>query len=137
MKLESQLPRQSPWLYLAPLLTTILLLMVYFLLSSNFIVQSGVAIVPPDASSRLVGFESAHIITLAPGDTPRLYLDGRPIATPAALAEELLQQDHANRHALIHADRRIPLGRVMEIANIAWEQGYQVAYATNFPTATP
>ena len=29
MKLESQLPRQSPWLYTVPLLNTILLLLVY------------------------------------------------------------------------------------------------------------
>jgi hypothetical protein len=44
MKLESHLPKQSPWLYTVPLLNTILLLLVYFLLTSNFVVQSGISV---------------------------------------------------------------------------------------------
>ena len=129
MKLESQLPKQSPWLYIAPLLTAILLLLVYFLLSTGFVVQTGVSVRPPEAASRLVGFESAHIITIAPGDTPRLFLDGRPVSL-SSLADSLEQLERTDRHVLIHADRQIPFGRIVEVANIAWEQGCMVAYAT-------
>jgi hypothetical protein len=56
MKLESNLPKQSPWLYTAPLLNTILLLLVYFLFTSDFVVQSGITVEPPQSNSRLTGF---------------------------------------------------------------------------------
>jgi hypothetical protein len=52
MKLESHLPKQSPWLYITPLLNAILLLVVYFLFSSGFIVQSGIRVEKPRSSSR-------------------------------------------------------------------------------------
>ena len=63
MKLVSHLPKQSPWLYITPLLNAILLLLVYFLFSSGFVVQSGITVEMPRSSSRLTGFDRAHIIT--------------------------------------------------------------------------
>jgi biopolymer transport protein ExbD len=137
MKLESHLPRQSPWLYIAPLLTAILLLLVYFLLSSGFIAQSGISIRLPESPARLAGFEMAHIITLAPGDPVRIFFDGNPV-TREQLGQTLASQDRRERRTLIHADRRVPFGQVMEISQIALDQHYDVAYATTLPaTAVP
>jgi biopolymer transport protein ExbD len=134
MKLESHLPRQSPWLYIAPLLTAILLLLVYFLLSSGFIAQSGVNIQLPESPARLAGFELAHVVTLAPGDPVRIFFNGNPVSRQD-LAQNLATQDRQNRRAIIHADRRVAFGHVMEISQIALDQHYDVAYATTLPPA--
>lgn len=77
MKLESHLPRQSPWIYVTPLLNAILLLLVCFLFSSGFVEQSGIKVEKPRSSSRLTGFDRAHIVTLAGGDGMPMYFDGK------------------------------------------------------------
>lgn len=133
MKLESHLPRQSPWLYIAPFLTAMLLILVYFLLSSGFVVRSGVTIQSPESASRLVGFESAHIVTLAPGDPVRVFLDGRSV-TVTELGVALDALPHSKRHVLIQADRRVPFGQVMEISQVVLRRHFEVAYSTNLPS---
>ncbi len=129
MKLESHLPKQSPWLYTVPLLNTILLLLVYFLLNNNFVVQSGIRVVTPQSNSRLTGFDRAHIITVPAGLENVLYFDGVRTST-AELREKLKANREGERRAIIHAAREASHGRVIEIGNIALELGYEVAYST-------
>lgn len=129
MKLESNLPKQSPWLYTAPLLNTILLLLVYFLFSSGFVVQSGITVDHPQSNSRLSGFDRAHVITIAAGADSALYFDGIR-TTVQELREKLKANREGERRAIIHADRQAPFGRVIEIGNLALELGYEVAHST-------
>lgn len=132
MKLESHLPRQSPWLFIAPLLTVILLFVVYFLLSSGFIIQSGLSIRLPESPARLAGFANARVITLAPGNPVRIFFDGKPVAR-AELAAVLARQERRERRVLIQADRLTPFGQVLEISQTALDAHYEVAYATTPP----
>lgn len=134
MKLESHLPKQSPWLYTVPLLNTILLLLVYFLLTSNFVVQSGIKVEQPQSNSRLTGFDRAHIITVPAGMENALYFDGVRIIT-GELREKLKANREGERRVIIHAAKQATHGRVTEIGNIALELGYEVAYSTVPPKA--
>jgi biopolymer transport protein ExbD len=134
MKLESYLPKQSPWLYTVPLLNTILLLLVYFLLTSNFVVQSGIKVEQPQSNSRLTGFDRAHIITVPAGLENALYFDGVR-TTIGELREKLKANREGERRAIIHAAKQAQHGRVIEIGNIALELGYEVAYSTVPPKA--
>lgn len=129
MKLESNLPKQSPWLYTAPLLNTILLLLVYFLFSSGFAQRSGIKVENPQSNSRLTGFDRAHIITIAAGLENSLYFDGVRTTT-AELREKLKANREGERRAIIHADKQAPWGRVIEIGNLALDLGYEVAHST-------
>jgi len=129
MKLESNLPKQSPWLYTAPLLNTILLLLVYFLFSSGFVQRSGITVEHAQSNSRLSGFDRAHIITIAAGVENSLYFDGVRM-TPAELREKLKANREGERRAIIHADRQASFGRVIEIGNLALDLGYEVAHST-------
>lgn len=129
MKLESNLPRQSPWLYTVPLLNTILLLLVYFLFTSGFVARSGITVTLPQSNSRLTGFDRAHIITVPAGMENVIYFDGRR-TTPAELAVILKANREGERRAIIHAAKEASHGRVIEIGNIALELGYEVAYST-------
>ncbi len=129
MKLESHLPQQSPWLYTAPLLNTILLLLVYFLFSSGFVVQSGITVTHPESSSRLTGFDRAHIITVAAGAENVMYFDGVRTTTEE-LREKLKANREGERRAIIHADKQAAFGRVIEIGNIALDLGYEIAHST-------
>lgn len=129
MKLESQLPKQSPWLYITPLLNAGLLLVVYFLFSSGFIVQSGIKVEQPRSSSRLAGFDRAHIITLAPGADSPLYFDGKRMSWEE-LRSELKDRRDGERRIILHTDRQAPTARFAEVSNLALELGYEVALST-------
>lgn len=132
MKLESQLPRQSPWLYTVPLLNTILLLLVYFLFSSGFVVRSGVTVTLPQSASRLSGFDRAHIITIAGGEDAPIYYDGAKV-TFDELNQVLDRDRKKDRRAIIHADVRAPFGKVMLVSNAALAMGFEIAHATTPP----
>lgn len=135
MKLESQLPQQSPWLYITPLLNGILLLLVYYLFSRGFIIQSGINVDQPRSSSRLTGFDRAHIITIAPGNEVPMYFDGRRV-TFDELTQCLLDGRAGERRVIIHHDRQAPSGRVVEVVNLAQELGFEAALSTTPTPAT-
>lgn len=135
MKLESHLPKQSPWLYITPLLNAILLLLVYFLFSSGFIVQSGITVEKPRSNSRLTGFDRAHIVTLAAGHDSPMYFDGRRV-TWAELQSLLKERRGGDRRILLHTDRLTPTARFTEVSSLALEMGYEVALSTS-PAPTP
>lgn len=135
MKLESHLPRQSPWLYIAPLLNVILLLVVVFLLNSGLIVQSGITVEKPRSSSRLTGFERARTLTVTAGEQSPVYLDGARL-TLQDLRQRLLEDRGGERRVIIHADRHAVQGRVVELVNLVQELGYEAALSTT-PDAAP
>ena len=135
MKLESHLPRQSPWLYITPLLNAILLLLVYFLFSSGFVIQSGITVEKPRSSSRLTGFDRAHIITIAPGNEVSMYFDGHRVNFDE-LTSKLVEGRAGERRVIIHHDRQAPSGRVVEVVNLAQELGYEAALSTTPSSAS-
>jgi biopolymer transport protein ExbD len=136
MKLVSHLPRQTPWLYIVPLLNVVLLLLVFFLFSSGLVIQSGVSVSLPKSSSRLTGFDRAHIITIPAGDDSPLYYDGKRVSL-VELREALERDKKTDRRAIIHSDQRVPHGRTMQIANEALALGFDVAFATTPVEADP
>lgn len=135
MKLESHLPQQSPWLYTVPLLNTILLLLVYFLFSSGFVIQSGVTVNLPQSASRLSGFDRAHIITIVGGEDAPVYYDGIKV-TLEELNKALDRDRKKDRRAIIHADVRAPFGKVMMVASTALAMGFEIAHATTPPAVS-
>jgi len=132
MKLESHLPRQSPWLYTVPLLNTILLLLVYFLFSSGFVNQSGVTVTLPQSASRLSGFDRAHVITIVGGEDAPIYYDGNKV-TPDELNKAMERDRKKDRRAVIHADVHTPYGKVMLVSNAALAMGFEIALMTTPP----
>lgn len=132
MKLHSYLPKPGASLYLAPLLNGILLLLIFFLLGSTFVIQSGVSVKLPESPSRLSGFDRAHVVTVSNNPENPYYFDGKPV-TLDDLQKLLTEKKRETRRLIVHADQMVPFGRVMEISNAALALGYEIAYATQPP----
>lgn len=132
MKLHSYLPKPGTSLYLAPLLNGILLLLIFFLLGSTFVIQSGVSVRLPESPSRLSGFDRALVITISNSKETPYYIDGRPVALEE-LKKQLANRKRESHRIIIHADQMVPFGKVMEISNAALAVGYDIAYATQPP----
>ncbi len=135
MKLESRLPKQSFWLYLGPVLNVLTLLLVFFLLGSTFVIQSGVSVKLPESASRLTGFDRARVITVAASGDQIFYFDGEP-DTLEGLKKRLMKAKRDSHRVIIHADAMAPFGRVLQASNTALALGFEVAYATQPPNET-
>jgi biopolymer transport protein ExbD len=129
MKLESHLPKQTFWLYLGPVLNVLLVLLIFFLLGSTFVIQSGVSVKLPESGFPLRDFHRPLVATVTANADHLLYLEGRPV-TLAEMRLGLENKKKESRQLIIHADAMAPFGRVQEVANVALVLGYEVAYAT-------
>lgn len=132
MKLESTLDRRPGLLHLVPLLDVMALMVIFYLLGTTFIHQSGVAVKLPVSSSQIPPLASAHVVLVA-GDptTPQIFFDRRQLGL-AELQTRLMQgpKDGGPTTVILKADRRIPSGTLIDITNAAQVAGFQVMLAT-------
>lgn len=129
MKLQSTLTLRPDFLYLAPLLNIVLLLLIFFLLNSNLVVRSGIRVQLPVSQSSLKLVERAHIITIQAGDTPSVWLNDKPIFT-GDLAAALEAVKSETRNVVVNADQAVPHGMVQRVQNAVLAAGCDLAMGT-------
>jgi len=114
---------------IAPLISVLFLLLIFFMLTSSFVLQSAIPVNLPKAfTSEAVQMEDIEIIVSGENVT---YLNGKAINTQD-LKILLKQAAKRNQPILIKADRRAALGRVVEIWDLSREQGItKINIATN------
>lgn len=114
---------------IAPLIDMVFQLLIFFMLTSSFVMQPGIKInLPKAVTSEVVKYENIEIIVSGENVT---YLDGKVITTQEVknLLKEVAKR---NQPILIKADKRASLGRVVEIWDIARDLGItQINIATN------
>ena len=101
---------------IAPLIDMVFQLLIFFMLTSSFIMQPGIKVnLPKAVTSEVVKNENIEIVISGENVT---YLNGKVL-----IAQELkaILQEAAKRKqpVLIKADRRASLGRVVEIWDLA------------------
>ena len=129
MKLQSTLALRPDFLYLAPLLNIVLLLLIFFLLNSTLVVRSGIRVQLPVSQSSLKLVERAHIITIQAGDTPSVWLNDKPIFT-GDLAAALEAVKSETRNVVVNADQAVPHGMVQRVQNAVLAAGCDLAMGT-------
>jgi len=114
---------------IAPLIDMVFQLLIFFMLTSSFVIQPGIKVNLPKAiTSEVVKFENIELVISAENVT---YLAGKVI-TMAELKPLLKQVAERKQSVLIKADRRASLGRVVEIWDMCRDLGVsQVNIATN------
>ena len=116
---------------IAPLVDVMFLLLIFFMLTSNFILQPGIKVHLPKAiTSEIIDSENL-IVSVTSQDL--LYLNYKPIHI-GVLAELLDKAAQENSSVLIKADVGASLGRVVEIWDLCRQLGIEkVNIATNQP----
>lgn len=114
---------------IAPLIDIIFQLLIFFMLTSSFIMQPGIRVnLPKAVTSEVVKFENIEILITGENIT---YLNGR-LVTMQELKLLLKQAAKRNQSILIKADKRASLGRVVEIWDLGRDLGIsQINIATN------
>lgn len=129
MKLESTLSEPAGMLYMAPLMDVVLLLLLFFLFGSNFVLKSGVDVRLPASSSSLPTAEDAHIITLVPNGTGEFFFDDDRISLDG-LSARLANAKQRSKQVVILGDESVNYGAVMHVADLMLGAGFEVSFAT-------
>ena len=108
----------------------IFILLIFFLLSSSFVVQTGMEIDPPEVVGPLPIELSQVVVTLRPeGD---VFVNDQPVAweeLEAGLRDAL--SEAATKQVVVFGDKDAPLGRAIQILELGRTLG-----ATGFSFAT-
>ncbi|MDD5432927.1 MAG: biopolymer transporter ExbD [Candidatus Omnitrophica bacterium] len=125
MKLEHGLHQID----IVPLINTIFLLLVFFMLTSNFVLQPGIRVdLPKAVTSEVVKYENIEIVL---DKENKIYLNDKLI-TIADLKLLFHQLSGRSQTVLVKADKRASLGVIVEIWDLARSQGVsRINLATN------
>jgi biopolymer transport protein ExbD len=114
---------------LAPMIDVVFNLLIFFMLSSNFIFQPGIKVSLPKAITSEVLSGENIVINVTGQDL--LFLNDQPI-TINQLVTELKKAASENKTLLLKADTSASLGRVVEIWDLCRDLGIaQINIATN------
>jgi biopolymer transport protein ExbD len=114
---------------IAPLVDVCFLLLIFFMLTSNFVIQPGIKVRLPRAVTSEV-IDSENLVIVITGQD-LLFLNEKPVQI-GELVERLKTAARERSNLLIRADVGASLGRVVEIWDLCRELGIaQVNLATN------
>lgn len=114
---------------IAPLIDVIFLLLIFFMLSSSFVFQSGISVKLPKAVTSDVVREENFIVTITSENVT--YLNGE-IVTLKELKQKLNRPGSQDRPLLIKADRRASVGRIVDVWDLCRDLGIErINIATN------
>lgn len=113
---------------LASLTDIVLLLLIFFLLTSSFVTQYGLRVNLPDVAAA-APLEQQYI-AVSIMDDGRLFVDETPVTTENLVA--VVDSVRGDRNALaVYADREAQIGTLAAVAAAAGELGLRVSIATD------
>ena len=114
---------------IAPLIDMVFQLLIFFMLTSSFIMQPGIKVnLPKAVTSEVIKNENIEIIISSENV---IYLNGKVVSI-GELKSLFKQVAQRRQSILIKSDRRASLGRIVEIWDMARDIGVsQINIATN------
>lgn len=119
--------RQTPRIaiHLTALIDIVFLLLIYFLLTSTFVEQEGIAISVPEV--RTTGMYPENIPVVLIDEGGQFYLEKKPVSDKELSAQlRVFLALSADKSVAIKADKRVPYERVVQALDIAKENGADV-----------
>jgi len=114
---------------IAPLIDMVFQLLIFFMLTSSFVMQPGIKVnLPRAVTSEVVKYENLEVVISSENV---IYINGKVI-TVQELKTLLKQAAKAKGSVLIKSDKRASLGRIVEIWDMCRDLGIiQINIATN------
>lgn len=115
---------------MTPLIDVVLLLLIFFMISSTFVTASGIKVKLPKSTTQEVTKEQDIVVVVT--EEGQIYLDNRGVSIDQLrfiLKEKVLDgKDHL---LIVKADKDSKHGRVVEVMDLAKEAGiFRLAIAT-------
>lgn len=130
MKLRRSPAPPAVLIFLAPGLQLALVLVVFLLLSTSFLLQSGVAVALPKSPFVLSPQRSPRIITITAPPLSAIFFENEEVSE-AQLSERLQSIKGRTQTVIIKADQRAFYEKISSVMNAALELGFPVVLATS------
>jgi biopolymer transport protein ExbD len=131
MKLRRSIKPISGPSDMTPLINVVLLLLVFFLLSSSFVIQPGIKVNPPTATIDSGIRDTRYVVTVTAQDPPLLFFNNQIISVEGLEAElKQLAARQPNAKVVLRADQGVPYGTIMDIKSRMLSAGVEVFEAT-------
>lgn len=122
MKLARTKEYHFSWVGLVAFLDVLFLLILFLLLSSNFILQPGISVSLPVSRFTLSPQLNPQIISITGGAVPAVYFRDQKVGLDQ-LGPLLDEAKRESRPVIIKADRLTPYELVVSVTNAALEHG--------------
>lgn len=119
---------------LAGMTDVVLLLLIFFLLTSNFIPQMGIQVNLPQVDSSSPVSEQSITVALTKGGT--YYVAGSPVSQ-ARLLDEIRAVRSNQQYLILRADQEASIGQFASVASVAQALNMRVLVATERPGRSP
>lgn len=123
MRFRRRVERKRGSLDIAPLVDVIFLLLLFFMLTSNFVLLGGIRLQLP--ASELTESQKEEGVTVVIGERGETFFN-REALLPEALRQRLRREALAgpDRLVIVRADRCVPHGRVVEVMGMVKKAGF-------------
>ena len=131
MKLRRYIKPLSGPIDVTSLIDVVLLLLIFFMLSSSFVLQPGIKVNPPKGLGSTGVSDSRYIVNITGQQPPLMFLNDQ-VTTLERLGRDLkaIAKQESEVTVILRADQEVSHGFVTEVMNIALEAGVSVLIAT-------
>lgn len=121
---QKRKPRYQIEMPLTSLIDIVFMLLIYFMLTANFIVEEGIAIKLPQADQSAAQEEVSEEITVFVNSAGGTYIGGEPVPESELMATlQKMIGDQPDRLVIIKADRTVVLNSAVRVMDIAKSAG--------------
>ena len=128
MKLKRSSQPNWALLGLVALVNVLFLVLVFFALSTRFVIQPGVAVSVPFSPFQLAPERNSQIVSITAGPSPVIFFQDEKV-TIDAFAAKIGEVSPVGRTLIVKADRATPFETVATVMNQALKLGFSVVLA--------
>lgn len=129
MKLERNFQINPALVGVVPLINVMFLVILFFALSSRFLLQAGLSVSLPTSSFVVTPQRQPQLVSITAAPVLSIYHGDRRISLEE-LGPRLAEVAGKERSLVIKADRAAPYDLVVSVMNIGLQHGYSIVLAT-------
>jgi biopolymer transport protein ExbD len=129
VKLERNFQVNPAMVGVVPLINVMFLVIIFFALSSRFLLQAGLTVSLPTSSFVVTPQRQPQLVSITATPVLSIYHGDRRIALEE-LGPRLAEVAGKERSLVIKADRAAPYDLVVSVMNVGLQHGYSIVLAT-------
>ncbi len=130
MKLTRNIRFNPALISVIPMVNVCFLVVIFFALSSRFMLQRGLAVTLPISSYTLTPQSDAPLVSITAAPTAAIYFRDEKV-TLEELGKRLEGSHARGRSLIVKADRSTPYDTLVQVMNAGLAQGFSIVLATD------